>query len=185
VVEGHGERSALPVLVKRIAQQLGVAVTVPPAIRDKKSRLITENGLKKAIGLAAISVSPPRRIFVVLDADGDCPAELGPQLQAWAQEARPDVPSAVVIAKQEYEAWLLAGSTGIRGQRGLPAVFEGPPEPEVIQGAKEWITRHLPRGQVYKPTLDQAALTATFDLVEARRSDSFDKCYRELERLLG
>jgi len=146
VVEGHGERTAIPILVKRVAQALGLAVTVPPAIRDKRSRLITEDGLRRAVGLAAVSVNAPRRVLVVLDADGDCPAQLGPRMQTWAQDARPDVPCAVIVAKQEYEAWLIAGASGLGGQRGLPAVFQGPPDPEDILGAKEWVSRHMPQG---------------------------------------
>jgi hypothetical protein len=184
VVEGHGETAAIPTLIKRIAQSLGIPVTAPNALRGKRSQLVTEEGIKRAVSLAAVTVVPPRRVLVVVDADGECPAELGPRLQAWAQAARADVPCAVVIAKQEYEAWLIAGATGLSSQRGLPAAIERPVDPEGIQGAKEWITRQMPKGRVYKPTLDQAALTSVFDIGDARECDSFDKCYREIERLL-
>jgi hypothetical protein len=37
----------------------------------------------------------------------------------------------------------------------------------------------------YREVLDQPALTALFDLSAARRADSFDKCFREVERLLS
>jgi hypothetical protein len=40
-------------------------------------------------------------------------------------------------------------------------------------------------GASYAETTDQAALAAEFDLEAARRrSDSFDKCYREIRTLL-
>ena len=39
-------------------------------------------------------------------------------------------------------------------------------------------------GRNYIETLDQPALAARFDLDLARRADSFDKCYREIIRLL-
>ena len=34
-------------------------------------------------------------------------------------------------------------------------------------------------------TVDQPKLTARFDFDQARRTDSFDKCYRDIVRLLG
>jgi len=40
-------------------------------------------------------------------------------------------------------------------------------------------------GRKYRETLDQAALTASFDMVAARRTDSFDKLYREVCRLIA
>jgi len=37
----------------------------------------------------------------------------------------------------------------------------------------------------YVETLDQPALAALFDLTAARRADSFDKCWREMSRLIA
>jgi hypothetical protein len=36
----------------------------------------------------------------------------------------------------------------------------------------------------YVPTKNQASFTARFDLQAARKAGSFDKCYREVERLV-
>ena len=58
------------------------------------------------------------------------------------------------------------------------------PDPERIRGAKEWLSDRMPRGRPYNPTIDQPALTSVFDMQAARRADSFDKCYREIVRLL-
>jgi hypothetical protein len=60
----------------------------------------------------------------------------------------------------------------------------GDPNPESIRGAKEWLSRHMPRNRRYGETADQAALTSVFNIQAARRADSFDKCYREIVRLL-
>jgi len=54
----------------------------------------------------------------------------------------------------------------------------------MIQGAKEWLSRQMVGAQSYRETLDQPALAARFDLEVARRADSFDKCFREIVRLL-
>ena len=59
------------------------------------------------------------------------------------------------------------------------------PDPESVRGAKEWITRHMIAGAAYSETLDQPALTAAFDLDQAAvRSDSFEKCLREITGLI-
>jgi primosomal protein N'' len=40
-------------------------------------------------------------------------------------------------------------------------------------------------GATYSPSLDQPALTSLFDLkLAASRSDSFEKCFREIKKLI-
>jgi hypothetical protein len=73
----------------------------------------------------------------------------------------------------------------LRGHRDLPVDLGSPRDPEAIRGAKEWLDRHMPRGRAYIETVDQPALAARFDLALARRARSFDKCYREIVRLLA
>ena len=185
VVEGHGEVKAVPVLLRRIAQELDPAIRlrIPPPIRRPKTKLVQPDEFRRAIEFAARKLRAPGGIFVLLDADDDCPAELGPRLQDLARQARGDVPAAVVIAKVEYEAWFLAAIDSLQGRRGLPRGLTPPPDPEAVRGAKEWLTRHISDG-AYAETVDQERLTAVMSLEAARRSPSFDKCYREIERLL-
>jgi hypothetical protein len=42
----------------------------------------------------------------------------------------------------------------------------------------------MPRDGSYSETEDQPAPTAIFDLNAARKADSFDKCFRDIERIL-
>jgi len=184
IVEGHGEREAVPILIRRIAQCLGVVVEVLHPIRQSKHRLLKAGELEKAVELAARNLEGSGGIFVIVDADEACPAELGPQLRDRVRVVRPDLPSALVLPKYEFEAWFLAAAASLRGTRGLDASVEPPPDVEAIQGAKEWLRDHqsdLPR---YSAPVDQAALTAVMDLDEARACPSFDKCYREIAALL-
>ena len=52
--------------------------------------------------------------------------------------------------------------------------------------AKGMVERHRMEGsRTYRETRDQPALAALFDIEQARRADSFDKCYREIVRLLS
>jgi hypothetical protein len=57
-----------------------------------------------------------------------------------------------------------------------------PNDPEGVVHAKEWLSGRILHG--YSETADQPALTALFDLQAARRADSFDKCYRDVEGML-
>ncbi len=125
-------------------------------------------------------------IPVILDCDwGDgCPATDGPALLKRATVVRGDLPIAVVLAKKELEAWLLAVAESLRGQHGLPYDLQVPAEPEEIRGAKEWLSDKMPPGRSYAETTAQPAFTALLDMDLARRADSFDKCYCSIEGIL-
>jgi hypothetical protein len=70
-----------------------------------------------------------------------------------------------------------AAAESLRGKGGLPDCLQTPADPENIRAAKEWLSRHMPRGRSYAETADQVAFTSQFDLEMARRSDSFDKYF--------
>lgn len=109
-----------------------------------------------------------------------------PLLLARATAARPDKQVSVILANREFEAWFLAAAPSLAGQFGFPAEFPRPQNPETPRDCKGLLTRARPKGQPYKETVDQAPLTSAFDLKMAREhSDSFDKFYREISRLLG
>ncbi len=188
IVEGHGEVEAVPVVVRRIAERESPLsdVRILGPIRISKDRLVKAGELERAVELAARLTGLPGGVLVVLDSDDDCPAEQGPALLARAVEARSDRPIAVVLAKREFEGWLLAAAESLRGQRGLPDNLQPPADPEAIRGAKEWLTGRMMASRVYSPTLDQPALSARFDLDLARkRSESFDKFYRDTVALIS
>jgi hypothetical protein len=185
VVEGQGEVQSVPELIRRVAQHMdpGFAVSVPHPVRVTKSRLLKSAELERAVELAALRAGMDGGILVLLDSDDDCPAELGPKLLARVRSARGNMPSAVVLAKREFESWFLASAESLRGCRGLPGDLESPDQPEEISGAKEWLSSRIPGG-AYASTVDQTSLTSSLDFALARRAASFDKCYREIVRLL-
>lgn len=187
IVGGYGECDAVPFLVRRIARVIdpGFVPQVKPVIRVPESLLLKEGELERAVEFAARKIDGQGGILLLLDCDDGCPAKDGPALLKRACAARSDVSIAVVLAKREYEAWFLAAAKSLRGHRGLANDLAPPADPEAIRGAKEWLTDHMHLDQSYSETADQAALTELFDLEAARRSDSFDKCYREVIRLLN
>jgi hypothetical protein len=186
IVEGHGESQAVPILVRRIATEIDPAwsVQIPMPLRVPRHRLVKEGELERAVILAGRKVGVAGAILVLIDADSDCPAQLGPALLARARAARGDLPIAVVLAKREYESWFLASAESLRGRRGLPLDLVSPAEPEALRGAKEWLRDRMPAGTKYREVLDQPALTALFDMTTARRAPSFAKCPRDVVRLL-
>jgi len=122
-------------------------------------------------------------VLVLIDSEDDCPKDLVPEFLLRARAARSDMRISVVLAKQEFEAWFIAAAPSLAGKRGLPADLEPPPDPEGIRGAKEWLAERMSAFS-YSETVDQAKLTAAFDLESARTSPSFDKCYREVTELV-
>lgn len=186
VVEGHGEVESVPILVRRIGETCEPPVypTIERSIRIPASRVRKPEELARVFQLAASRVGTGGSVLVLLDADEDCPAELGPTLLEQLS-TRDDVDVAVVVAKREYEAWFLAAAESLAGLKGLSTDLTEPHNPEEIRGAKEWLRERKTDGSSYSPTIDQPSLTAQFDLDAARGADSFDKCLREIRRLIG
>jgi hypothetical protein len=187
IVEGHGDVKAVPVLIRRIASAMdpGMVLQVLPPLRVPRYKLVNRGEAERAVELSARKTGGKGAVLVLVDSEDDCPAQTGPELLRRACAARSDIPIGVVLAKREYEAWFLAAAESLRGRRGLAHDLTAPAEPESIRGAKEWLSARTATGVNYREVLDQPALTAVFDLSAARRADSFDKCYREVERLLS
>ena len=186
IVEGHGEVQAVPVLLRRILQELGCAeVQVLKPFRVPRNRLTDPLQLERAIRLACAKADEPA-VLLLLDAHEDCPAELAPRLAQMAHRAAPGVRIGVVLAKAEYEAWFLASLEDLRGKRGVRDDAVPPSDPEAVQGAKEFLQRQLKQGYRYSETVDQPAFTSHLNLQRTReRSPSFDKLWREMQRLCG
>ncbi|MFE9723137.1 DUF4276 family protein [Streptomyces sp. NPDC005794] len=193
VVEGDGEVKALPKLLHRIAGELGVwDLRVLKPMRVPRSQLVRTGGIEGAVLQQAALMPRPSDgggggVLVLLDADDDCPAALGPELLARARQARADVAVSVVLPCREYESWFLAAASSLAGVHGFPDGMACPVSPdEKPRDAKGWLThRRGTQHPRYKPVIDQAPLTSAMDLSLARaNSPSFDKLYRDVSRLL-
>ena len=184
VVEGHGEVQAVPVLLRRIAAALGYGVKVPRPVRLRRNRVDRAGEFERAVELASRDAGEKGLILVLLDADKDCPAELAPALASRAEAVRPDGMTRVVLAKTEFETWLLAAAASLRGRRTIAESATPPNDPEAVRDAKAVLSSWMPDNRSYRPTRDQAALTAVFDLDAARSAPSFDKLWRDVAALL-
>lgn len=186
IVEGHGEVLAVPTLLHRIATRVAPDETIIVSpLRVHRSKIVAPGELEQAMALAVRRIGSDGCVLVLLDADDDCPAQLGPHLLERATGAAPNHAVSVVLAKSEYEAWFLASATTVAGHLGIRSGFSPPAEPEAVRNAKGYLTDQMPRGQSYSPTKHQQELTRALDPDLARSAPSFDKLWREVASLLA
>ena len=189
IVEGDGDRLAVPGLVRRILQErllrYDIAVLKSkvaggkPALLKKLERLLRYATLEDCDA-----------ILVFVDADQECPYEEALYVAANASALNLSVPVAVVYAKAEYETWFICNLIPTKGLRirerlGIPANITGPQNAEDIRGAKEWLTRSMPHGRAYQETEDQEKLTYHLDLsLTHSTSRSFQRLCHAVEELV-
>ncbi len=184
IVEGYGDVKSVPVLLSRILRFMKVYTVHPDQepIRQKRQGIVKEGKLEEAIEMAMKKRKNVGAILVLLDADKDCPAKLGPELLRRAKHAT-RLPVAVVLAKREFEAWFLGSMESYRGFMGIRADAAAPENPEMV-GAKGRI-EGLCQGMQYTPSVHQAEFASRMDVSRCReRCPSFDKLLRDVEALV-
>lgn len=187
VVEGYGEVSAVPELLRRLAAEIAPEIWTdfPQSRRKGRDQLILSGGIESAVDEIVRKTSDVAGVLVLIDADDACPATLGPELLDRARKARSDIPLAVVLANREFEAWFMAAAVSLRGHQDLPLDLQPPPDPERPRDCKGWLTRHRTGGSPYNPVRHQTGLAAQFDMAMARKNaPSFDKFWRDVEYLI-
>lgn len=170
IVEGYGEVDAVPFLLRRLRDAGGAyGFEVNSPIRRHRSDFVREESMRNAVRLALVQ-KECRAILILFDGDDDCPKELAPTVEAWAQDEAGSVPCAVVVAHREYEAWFIASIESLRGRRGILGDAVSHPDPEVPRDAKGKLEERMEAGLSYSETLDQVALTVLFDMASAYRA---------------
>ena len=176
VVEGFAETESIPILLRRA----GVLVPVARPFRVKRNKVVKAGELERALTQAIRDRPDPSAVLVLLDADDDCPAQLGPALLQRARSVT-HLPVSVVFAVRELEAWFLGGIESLRGHRGIAGDAAWEDDPERPRGAKGRVEEMM-RGRTYLDVDDQPALMAAIDVAAARsRCPSLDKLLRDLE----
>jgi hypothetical protein len=169
----------------------GEYIQVVQPVRQPRGRLVKSEGLKNAMrfALSKLSALPASKdsalVLILIDADEDCPAELGPKLLKIARKVDSRADLACVLINVEYETWFVAAAESLSPQY-LDLASDPPPleSPEEAKHGKAWVERRF-RGKKYLESQDQPAMTHAMDLaLTRRRAPSFDKLCRELERRL-
>lgn len=183
LVEGEGDEKAVPILLRRLQHECGAfSLVFNRPLRKRRSDLVNEQSLREAIRLALRQESGCEGILIVFDGDKDCPKSLAPRVREWVQTEAPGIPSEVVIAHREYEAWFLGSLESLRGKHRVLQEAVSHANPESIRGAKERLKASMARGSRYVEPADQPALTALFDLAAAHRSC---RSFRRMVRAFG
>lgn len=187
IVEGHGEQqSAIGTLLRRVWMEVvgGEYVHVLQPIRIPRQKFTRPNELGRAVQLASMklrqALEPKKLVFVLFDADEDLPCVLGPRITAQLMRDRPDLDIALVIANVEWETWFVAAAESLTAYLTFDAA-NLPEHPEIARSGKGAVLRWMHNR--YAETIDQPRMTAVMDLnLARRRSPSFDKLCRELEK---
>ena len=184
IVEGHGEVTAAPVLLRRLlwdcAQSYGVDVG-NPVIRRTQSQLRREADVRDAVRLA-LAQPDCAAVLVLFDGEDECPVELAALVRGWAQAAAGQIPCEVVIAYREYETWFLAALESLRGRCRIADDASAPANPELKRDAKGALEEFMPSGASYAPTIHQQKLSAVLDLSLAHQRN---RSFRKLTKAVG
>ena len=177
IVEGAGEVEAVPVLLRRLAVELGVPqAQFGRPIRRTRSQLVQRQDLDHALALARLQRNC-EAVFILFDADDLCPKTEANPLRDLVRELARDLPVSLVVANREYEAWFLASQETLGASRPYPH------DPDLKRGAKEELERRL--GIYYDERADQPKFSARLDFrLTYERSRSFKKLVQEFHRLL-
>ena len=198
IVEGPTEERCVKILLSRLwkfiipAGNDSVLAVLKP-LPTKRSSLVKigDSELAKQIQLAANSlrdalwqpVVDAGFILLMVDAEEECPATLGPLLLKRAKEARADLDIVCVLPKRELENWFKAAAASLGGVCGLPTDMAVAGDAEHGSGG-EWLTsqkRRLGKNLKYNKPGDAVELAKAMDLAQCRaNSPSFAKLCREL-----
>ena len=183
IVEGDGDILAVPKLLHRLTSELSVGfVKIGKPLWIRRNQIVKRDHLEK--GLRQARNKSSRAVLILFDSDDDCARNLIPQMNQWASEIAPDIPTAIVMARREYEAWFLAALESLRDSRDISADAAFTGNPEVRRDAKKILSGFMAEGP-YKETVDQPRFTSSFDLGQAyRNSSSFRKLVKEFIRVL-
>lgn len=192
IVEGHGEYEAARPLLQRVWTEIvgGQHAEVLRPLRVSRGKLLIEDELRKAIELASSKLQQHpledagRLVLLLLDGEGDPCCVLGPRLLSVAQRhAHQGISYSCVVADVMYETWFVAAAESLTAFLDLSGDSAVPGDPERDGLGKTWIKKRI-RSAKYSETVDQPSMTVAMDLqLCRRRSASFDKLCRELERV--
>jgi hypothetical protein len=195
IVEGDGEVSAVPELLRRLLYEELQSYNwgiLRPKNAHGSGRLTTANGIERFVRYAMLEPECDA-ILVLVDLDAiyglpeadrpadECAPALAKMLGRRIKALNPHVPVMIVVARWEYEAWFLTSLETL----AIPGIDRYDGEVEAIRSPKGWIEARLPAGQKYRETIDQVVMTSKLDFtLAAQRSRSFRRLKNALRQIL-
>ncbi len=183
LVEGHGEVEAAHNLIVRLSQANGFYLpwTTPRRWPNLHQWQAQRSGGVQAGAEFIRSKSDAGALLILRDEDDACPKDLAPSITRQLRQLNLPFPVAYVLLHPEYEVLFLPCLT----RMGYPA-WDGDSW-EARRGIKEWLSRQLPKGRAYKPTVEQLSMTRQIDFEILRNADvpSFGSLDRAIRLLAG
>ena len=179
LVEGHGEVKAAHNLISRLSHEVGLYLpwTTP---RRWPNLHLWEAQRRGGILAGAEFIrgkTDAGALLILRDEDDACPKELAPKIANQLRTLDLPFPAAYVLFHPEYEVLFLPCLDLI----GFPPWKEK--SWEARRGIKEWLSRQLPTGRSYKPTVDQVWMTRGIDFERLREANV--PCFGSLERAIA
>jgi hypothetical protein len=175
VVEGPGDKGALPILLRNYLHQKGVYADVlgKPVPLKGKGSATTTNGVEGYVLAAARPGCVG--IIVLVDADKDASCQLGPELLERASGLQ-SAPVVIAVAEKDFEDWLHAS---------IETLELGVDTWDPTKRGKSVIEAALSPDKYIKSTM-QARLTHRMDIELARsRNSSLDRMLRKLDGMVA
>ncbi len=183
-IEGHSEADAIPVLLRRFIDRIDAYdVQIDKPWRVKRDQIVNKIGvLENLFRESLIDRDNVGGVLLILDADDDCPKQLGPKLLKRCKEAT-HLPVSVILAKRKLECWFLGAKKSLREVRGIKANAITPSNPEALGIGR--LENNMDDGFYYHKVDDAPAFAAKLDIDKAVAScPSFARFVRETERLI-
>ncbi|MDP8238205.1 MAG: DUF4276 family protein [Candidatus Hatepunaea meridiana] len=183
-IEGQSEEGAIPVLLRRFISRIGAYdVQIDKPWRVKRDQIVYKVGvLENKLREALIDRDNVSGVLLILDADEDCPKQLGPNLLKRCNKET-HLPVSVILAKKKLECWFLGAKESLRGVRGIKANAVIPDNPESLGIGR--LENNLEAGSYYHKVDDAPAFAARMDIDKAAKNcPSFKRFIRETERLI-
>ena len=158
LVEGPGDAAAVPGLLRKLLKASGRYDWQPGGImRVGELPKLRRNLPRTAEALRIkLRAGEGHAVLVLLDLDDGCPRAEALALAAELAAFGLPGPVAVVLAYREYEEWLVASLASIAlATPLLPDELRRDYPVEGKRGVKEWLTRQMPAGFIYRETIHQ------------------------------
>ncbi len=180
VVEGDGEKDALPIIIRRHLYENRQIFNMQPALPKNskgKGNLEVPGGVERFAQYAALP-QDVCGVLVLCDSDNDKVCELGPGMQARVSGAVRNKPAVATLAVSEFENWIVASAETIDG--ATPVESDDFERLGAVGIVRQW---RYPEAYVKPLHQPGYAQQIDFELV-AKRCPSFGRLIRCLDELI-
>lgn len=193
-VEGPGDRLALPILLKKYHDDV-VCKEIEP-----KNGTVDEKACIRWLQRTVRNLDASTVLLILRDASHptdpkhECALVTTNKLVRLVEKElktlRVSVPVGIVVAKWEYEAWLIASIETIANNLGWNANAKCNQHPEEVEDPKKWIERHAMRRSnpnkhpKYIETCHQPQMTKHLDFTKASECPSFKRLLKALDEII-